>query len=273
MSITARDILKLLAAKHAGEVFVSECKDGPSQMGSFLKMDAWVMDRSWRHPCVSVYEIKVSRSDFLKDAKWHKYLAYCNLFYFVCPPGAIEPNELPSEAGLLVTSVNGTRLFCKKKAARRELVIPEDVFRYILMCRAGVSEQERDLDRCQRSKHEFWATWLVGKREYHELGRNASRAIRKTITTKIDEVETKQLALEKALAGYEPLRKNLRKLGIDPDFPVSEWSAEDAVRRFKNGGADQLLRLLGRIAEDAERSAKALRKSCVESNEDACRTT
>src|SRR5690242_5105664 len=113
--IDAYLIRKLLAAKHAEDVLVPECKDGPTQGGSHRRMDAWVMSKSWANPCVTGYEIKVSRSDFLGDEKWRTYLPLCNEFYFVAPSGIIEPDELPPEAGLLCVSSTGTVLFRKKK--------------------------------------------------------------------------------------------------------------------------------------------------------------
>lgn len=65
------------------------------------------------------FEFKVSRSDFLSDiklkpetiaynwnldryvAKWTKYLTYVNIFYWVCPSGLIQPNEIKEPAGLI----------------------------------------------------------------------------------------------------------------------------------------------------------------------------
>lgn len=65
------------------------------------------------------FEFKVSRSDFLSDiklkpetiaynwnldryvAKWTKYLTYVNIFYWVCPTGLIQPNEIKAPAGLI----------------------------------------------------------------------------------------------------------------------------------------------------------------------------
>jgi len=56
---------------------------------------------------LSEYEIKVSRSDFLKDAKkeWkHKNLRdgkRTTRFFYVCPDGLIKPDELPDGYGLI----------------------------------------------------------------------------------------------------------------------------------------------------------------------------
>ena len=70
----ASDLLALLAKKHSADVFVPECKTGGTWAGTHLRLDAWAMRRSWTHPTVWGYEIKVSRSDFLSDDKWVGYL-------------------------------------------------------------------------------------------------------------------------------------------------------------------------------------------------------
>lgn len=64
--ITAKAILELLRAKHAEDVFVPECKTGPSQGHDHSRFDAWVMKKSWANAATIGYEIKVSRSDFLR---------------------------------------------------------------------------------------------------------------------------------------------------------------------------------------------------------------
>ena len=91
VKLTSQDILRALEQKHWKDVFVSECKNGRSY-GGHLRMDAWVMTPSWANQCSIVYEIKVSRSDFLNDKKYQHYFPYCNEFYFVCPPKLIQPN-------------------------------------------------------------------------------------------------------------------------------------------------------------------------------------
>lgn len=69
------------------------------------------------------FEIKISHSDFLREKKeareryfrWgdgthlgekkgERYLRYCHLFYYVCPEGIIQPEEVDSPAGLLWVS-------------------------------------------------------------------------------------------------------------------------------------------------------------------------
>ena len=48
--ITAKQILDLLAERHAGDLFVPECKDGPSQYRGHLRLDAWTLLKSMDTP-------------------------------------------------------------------------------------------------------------------------------------------------------------------------------------------------------------------------------
>ncbi|GAG15780.1 unnamed protein product, partial [marine sediment metagenome] len=81
MKVSAREIVRLLNNRHSEDIFVDECKNGPTWFGSHLRLDAWVMKRKWSPITTIGYEVKVSRSDFLNDDKWQGYLQYCNQFY------------------------------------------------------------------------------------------------------------------------------------------------------------------------------------------------
>lgn len=140
-TITAPDLVRLLARRHTQDVFVHECKNGPSQgVAGMQRLDGWAMKKSWLNPLAIGYEVKVSRSDFTGDRKWPGYLEYCNEFYFVTPLGLIEASEVPEPAGLIVCSRNCKRLFIKKKAPYRDLEVPASLLKYILFARVAVCD-------------------------------------------------------------------------------------------------------------------------------------
>lgn len=225
MTITAKDILGLLAAKHAADVFVPECKTGPSWHGAPIRLDAWAMRRSWAHPETFGYEIKVSRSDFVADNKWTSYLDYCTHFSFVCPPGLIDPAELPDGIGLIVTSVNGVRLYTKRKAAPRDVQIPEDIWRYIVMCRTRVVDNAVDEGRL-----EWWKQWLQTKVDRRTVGFMASRSLAKKYIKATEKVRDENAKLMADARSFDRLKSNLVALGIDPE---SRWiDAGDVKRRI-----------------------------------------
>lgn len=141
--ITANTLINLLTARHKKDVFVAECKLGSTWatgVGTALRLDAWVMRRSWSPWETIGYEVKVSRQDFQRDQKWVDYLAVCHKFYFVCTRGLIEPADLVPGVGLIWMTDTGNRLVTKVPAQRRE---PDDaaiirLLTYVLMSRSVI---------------------------------------------------------------------------------------------------------------------------------------
>lgn len=70
-----------------------------SPAGSGCRFDVIGLGRYTRQ--VRIYEVKSSRTDYLADAKWERYLPYCTHFAFVAPAGAIARWELDRDIGLI----------------------------------------------------------------------------------------------------------------------------------------------------------------------------
>ena len=225
LKITSRDIEKAIDARHIDEIVVHQCKTGASGSGVNI-MDTWVMPKSWAHPDCTAYEIKVSRSDFMADKKWHKYLDYCNYFYFVCPWKMIDPKEVPYGAGLCYLSQTGTKLFTKVKAPRRAVKIPEDLWRYVLMCRTEITR-----DRAMFSEKVYWENWLKDKKRDRDFGMHVSKSINEFYKANVDKVEQKQRQLDKDIARYKWVADYLEKLGIKAGDRMYDWGFQDAFRQ------------------------------------------
>jgi len=73
------------------------CEFSPS--GSGCRFDVIGLGRYTRQ--VRIYEVKSSRTDYLADSKWQRYLPYCTHFAFVAPAGAIARWELDRDIGLI----------------------------------------------------------------------------------------------------------------------------------------------------------------------------
>jgi hypothetical protein len=246
-TITASDIVRRLADRHTKDVFVPECKDGPTWAGKHSRLDAWAMKRSWSTPCVWGYEVKVSRSDFLQDEKWPSYLTCCNQFYFVCPDGLIKPTEIPGNIGLIYASASAKRLRVLRKAEHREAKIPESLFIYLLMCRTRVVGANHYDQPTRTQKIEEWRAWLSEKREAHNLGYQVSRRINDHVSkVHIENVrlkaEMEKLAEVKKFCTEAGIRihgwdlKNQMKhcLSVIPeDFLTSVAHAEQALQRTR----------------------------------------
>lgn len=217
--MNAEQVVQLLADRHFNDVFVRECKNGPSQMTSHARLDGWAMAKSWANPRMVGYEVKVARGDFLQDTKWPAYLPLCNELYFVCPPKLIQPGEVPEAAGLIWA---GARLLTKKRAPYREIPPPVDLLKYVLMSRAEISRYERiaQPDGDARSRRiESMRRWIENRKEGEEVG----YIIRRRMGDEMRRLKSENAQLKAENARLEPTRAKLKELG----FPA--WSGPDQV--------------------------------------------
>lgn len=123
-AVTAFEIKRALAEKHYKDFFITECKSGPTQIaaaGTLKILDGLAIKKSWTAPCFTGYEIKVSRSDFLRDVKFYTYEELCNCLYIVCPKGMIDRTELPESIGLMYYDPEKKTLTTRKRAIYRKI--------------------------------------------------------------------------------------------------------------------------------------------------------
>lgn len=229
--IDSTHIIDLLRARHEQDVFVTECKDGPTHSANHFRMDAWAMTKSWSNPRTIGYEVKVSRSDFLNDTKYQKYLGLCNELYFVSSPGIIKVEELPQEVGLIEVTSTGTRLITKRKAAYRKVDIPESLYRYLLMSRCKISRSEMGVNDDIHGLS-FWKQWLVDKDEKSRVGAIVSKQMR----ILIHGIQKENEELVKKHEKYERLRAYMEA------HDLSEWclDSDDAIQRRLQQHQDKL---------------------------------
>lgn len=254
----ARDVVKLLEARHSDDIFVEECKNGPTHTASHSRLDAWAMAKSWVRPAIFGYEVKVSRGDFLQDNKWPSYLPMCNHLFFVCPTGLIKPEELPAEVGLLWASKTGGKLYTKKKAPRREIPFPEDVVRYVLMSRVRVTREYVPIT----DKRQFWTDWMAEQQVDAAFGRGVSSAISRRIREEIEKVRAENEGLAAQNARYADIRKLLESLGIDPEarYRASTYEVERKLNEARKVLPPDLLRSIAALKGALERAEAELTK-------------
>jgi hypothetical protein len=204
MTIDARHILDLLRARHHRDLVVAEC---PLNEGGGLRADLWVMKKSWATPLTTLYEIKVSRSDFLRDDKWPKYLPYCNLLVFAVAPGVCTPEELPEAVGLVGLTKNGGGLRTLRKAQWRasDAEGQSSVLKAVLMNR--IMPQADPLTRDQRI-----ALWKERAASAESVGRHMTGRMRQELA---DARAARDRADDDSRA-LETVREELRSVGIEP---------------------------------------------------------
>jgi len=209
------------------------------------------MKKSWTKPWTIVYEIKQSRSDFLHDTKWPEYIKYCTDFYFVAPPGIIQPEELPPHVGLLVTSKNHTRLYTKRKAVHRDVQIPDSIFRYILMWRVKITNR-RDVGQTMQ---EYWQAWLAQRDEKKELGYNVAKKIGELVEERIHKVTMENDRLERENERLAEMKEIMNDLGYDKSF-YSMYGMKDKLRarvkEIETGLPEDLITYLSNVIKNLE---------------------
>jgi len=225
VAITASQIARLLASRHSKDVFVDECKSGPTWGGTHFRLDAWAMCRSWARPCAWGYEIKVSRRDFIGDGKIGTYLPYCNELYVVAPPGIIGRDEVPEGAGLLETTKNGKRLLTRKKAPYRDVQIPEELYRYLLMTRCSITR-----DRSPGREADYWRAWLAERDGDKRVGHAVSRKLHQIVEQRIKAVEHENQELKWQNKQLAKVREAVKALGLSEDG-LMDYRVEDKLRR------------------------------------------
>ena len=238
--MTSGDILELIKAKHSEDLVVPECRTGESNRataGGYVIMDCWTAPHSWVHFDTTAYEIKVARSDFAKDTKWYKYLPYCHYFYFAAIPGIVNQNELPPEVGLYEASTNCRRLLLRKKAVRRKVDIPEEFYKYLLICRT-IIRSDRSYEN---SKRKLWEAWLADKTVDKLFGRMVSKTLRRTIEERITKVQEENQHLKRQNNAFEDVRTTLKQLGVDTSHTWSiNGNVHDRVQELRAGLPKQL---------------------------------
>jgi len=230
--IIARHIVDMLAARHSADLFVPECKTGPTWgVSNMQRIDAVAIKKSWAHPLTVAYEIKVTRNDFLKDVKWRGYLPFCNEFVFATAPGVVEDkSEIPAEAGWVACSATGSRLFSRLKSPYRDIEIPNSLLRYVLYSRSRIVQEGVD---GREDNEEFWRTWLDGKQELQKLGSRVSRALRECISEEINKRDARQQALDRRLEDLADTQKTLIALGFAPDYVPPEYRLKQRLQQLQ----------------------------------------
>jgi|GEM_PF-1668396 len=141
--------------------------------------DVMCIKTSYTKFCVDIYEVKVTRADFLGDIKRGKYKGYldhCHRLYFACPSGVIKKEEVPDDVGLYVRGDNGWK--CQKMAKNRsDIEVPYDTMMSLLFYRQKWNRnyQRRRMMFCDLSEEGRFYRGEIPK--FKNLGRNISRSI------------------------------------------------------------------------------------------------
>lgn len=250
---TAEKITDLLAQKHREDLFVPQCRNGPSwsaARGQLRVMDAWAMNRSWAHTTFTGYEVKVARSDFLSDQKWQLYLPFCNFFSFVCPSRLIEGRELAEGVGLIWVSSKGKLVTKVRPTPRKvdaERVLP--LLLYVLMSRVIVCGGAQEANLADDPTDHRTALHLRRLRQQVESAeerRQLAELVNEHVHARVADMESQVRKLSAVQREAETLKAGLDKLGIRWDPGQGSWAAERQIRsRLGEDAVEEIQRVVG----------------------------
>jgi hypothetical protein len=249
--LTATEIEIALSKKHYEDFFITECKNGPTWFGGHLRMDAVAIKKSWANPCVTVYEVKVSRNDFLRDNKWPKYLEYCNRFFFACPKGLITKEDLPDSRVGLVYVNEDDNVRTVKSVPFRPADISSEFYRYILFSRL---DNERLPFYSQ--KQDYIKAFIEHKKTAQSLAYDFKSELVKRAAEAEECAEKTTEELEKYKIDSEKLQKILticRKNGLSNTWYFENFleGLESALReRLQNKNAAGIIAQMRDIAKN-----------------------
>lgn len=246
--ISAAGIVGLLADRHVKDVFVPECKDGPTQLGSHLRLDAWAMRKSWVNFSTLGYEIKVSRSDWMRDQKWESYRGLVHELYLVAPKGLIQVDELPAGVGLIEV-VGSKRLVTRRKAVWEEIPPPEDLYKYVLMCRAKIQRTWVD----PTSNATYWREWLALRDEDKTMGHHVSKALREKYDREVRSVRHENEELKRQADSVRDVYQRMTDLGLN-----GRWLSDEGFKRRCSASQLGIPEGLADRLEDAARRLREL---------------
>ena len=250
--VTSAEIKIALAEKHVGDFFLTECKSGSTWMtpkGGLKILDALAVRKSWTNTCFTGYEIKVSRGDFLRDAKFYTYEELCNCLYIVCPKGMIDRTELSESIGLMYYDPEKKALTTRKKAIFRSIEYSPDLLLYIIFSRL-------DSDRYPffSSREEYFRAYVEHRKSCQELGHLvSSRLVQETaeLSRQLEAVErfrrenNEYREIEKVLEAHHIWRWSSKTRAQSLDEALSRTCPEDvsSIRKTLEGVVERLKRI------------------------------
>ena len=255
LKVTSTEIKKALAKYHPKAYFITECKTCstyfPDPQGVLI-FDGLAVTKSYTHPCIIGYEIKVSRSDFLGDNKWHLYLQYCHEFYFVVPAGLIAKGEIPENVGLIYYYPEQGKLLKKRKAVYRNIEEPVGIYKYIIYSRLDQERLPFYEDRA-----EYARDYLADQKEKRKIGAGCGSKMAKDLRDcqeRLERLNNVEVQLEQ-LRMIEKILEKQQILGW-------HWyrNIDDTLKDLDDALGSSYPKELGRVEDDLQRALETLKK-------------
>lgn len=164
MSKAHDDIADDLATAKGGIPFLNACLGSVWADGKTPRADLVVCRPTYKEFTLSIFEVKISRSDFLSDIrseKWRLYLPHCHRFYFAAMAGVCKKEDVPEEAGLMIRNDKGWHT--AKAAPRLMPNVPQETLLSLIFARQRRSIREKRIDDIlEMNRRGYRATDFMG---------------------------------------------------------------------------------------------------------------
>lgn len=190
-------------------------------LGNPQRADVIEIKPSYTRFCTTIYEIKISRSDFLSDIrtdKWKGYLEHCQRFYFAVPSGMVTKDEIPSPAGLIVRGETGWSTLKAAKVLNTDISIM--TLQSMLFNKQKQDSNIRHRDKICKAARNGYMSNFESLKILKGLGKKVSNALQS------------QYEYECSKAEYENLidktkRQISEALGVEPN--EATWKLSELV--------------------------------------------
>lgn len=247
----AEDLAAHLAGYSTPMVVWTDMQLGPA--GS-ARPDVYAIEKTYTALRARVFEVKVSRADFLSDVtsgKYLRYAAFAGSITFATPAGLISKDEVPKGCGLITRPPDGVWRYQRKPTLQPTPDLPRDAWLKLVI--DGCARERRVLQaaKCEpRAATEWCHQRRVRERFGAELGAivadrdNAARQLRaeaeanRSALAKRQELDRQ--ALQEEARKIDELRAEAATaLGLDPKAHYWEIRGElDA--RLKGAAAERV---------------------------------
>lgn len=202
-----------------GSVYLSNWGEAPA------RADVVGIKPSYNRFCLSVYEVKVSRADFLSDIrseKWKSYLPHCNRFYFAMPQGIATREEIPDPAGLYVKGPKGWSAI--KGAQKIDVEIPTETLKALIFSKTRLPARMRR--RAEINQNLQVSAYRETRERRKLLGKKIDDALRN-----YEYYELRRNDLEYKLKNIEELLKEFAEV-VGSEYPWI-WQIRERIKLIR----------------------------------------
>lgn len=216
--------------------FYTEIDAGPDALGRSFRLDGVNLRVSGNSMLADVkgmfvqgFEIKVSRSDFLRDSKWNLYWDYVNTLTLVCPKGMVKPNEVPEKFGLMYYNPDSKTLRYRRKPSINENADTSSVKDSILVrLFYGMPNDDYGKRRYETAKE------YIDEKDFRvEVGKTFGTKMAR----RVDELERKISSYDNRDSPYYRAFHGIARIADEHGIGINAWEVEpdsttDDVKKF-----------------------------------------